>query len=60
MLFDSKKYEKQNILFNPYVIIYTTIYSLPKILQTDKHHWLVLNNSMMKVIPIKNIILVSL
>ena len=58
MLFDSKKYEKQNILFT-YVIIYTTIYSLPKILQTDKHHWLVLNNSMMKVIPIKNIIPVS-
>ena len=58
MSFDSKKYEKQNILFT-YVIVYTTIYSLPKILQTDKHHWLVLNNSMMKVIPIKNIIPVS-
>ena len=49
----------KNKTYSLHMLLFIRLYSLPKILQTDKHHWLILNNSMMKVIPIKNIIPVS-
>lgn len=52
--FDSSKYTKKNVLFMDIIIYYSQ--SGPEILQTFKHHWVVLKYSK-KIIPIKNIFL---
>lgn len=52
--FESSRYSKKNILFTDNIVYCSSVHSGPTILQTHKHHWVVLKYSK-KIIPIKNI-----